>query len=166
LLPKGAESKKELPILIQRKSKGKSKGKSKEKSRDRDEFGNDGPDLHDHDWGVSLKDRAMEMRNSIPEDIRGIVISSKIDHPAIQDANYYQYLYLKSAVYVATHNFCVQFIPLPYIHICRDVLKKFDNITAGLHWGDSPQMICLRENLCTKTSYLGPEHELDEDGLA
>jgi len=66
--------------------------------------------------------------------------------------------YLESQMFAAVYqNFeglCASRVPELFIPFCQPMLDKFHIIAEGLHYGDRPDQICMRNDFCAVDSYI------------
>jgi len=66
--------------------------------------------------------------------------------------------YLESQMFAAVYqNFeglCASRVPELFIPFCQPMLDKFHIISEGLHYGDRPDQICMRNDFCPADSYI------------
>jgi len=66
--------------------------------------------------------------------------------------------YLESQMFAAVYqNFeglCASRVPELFIPFCQPMLDKFHIIAEGLHYGDRPDQICMRNDFCAADSYV------------
>jgi hypothetical protein len=59
-----------------------------------------------------------------------------------------------SAVYQSFEGMCASRVPELFIPFCQPMLDKFHIISEGLHYGDRPDQICMRNDFCAQDSYI------------
>jgi hypothetical protein len=66
--------------------------------------------------------------------------------------------YLESQMFQATYQsfegLCSSRVPELFIPYCQPMLDKFHIISEGLHYGDRPDQICMRNDFCPQDSYV------------
>jgi len=59
-----------------------------------------------------------------------------------------------SAVYQNFEGLCASRVPELFVPFCQPMLDKFHIIAEGLHYGDRPDQICMRNDFCAADSYI------------
>jgi len=70
------------------------------------------------------------------------------------------------AVYQAFEGACASRVPEPFVESCEPLIHKFRFIAEGLHFGDRPDVICMRSEYCPASAYirtLTPHSTLDSN---
>jgi len=58
------------------------------------------------------------------------------------------------AVYQTFEGLCASRVPELFIPYCQPMLSKFHIVSEGLHYGDRPDQICMRNDFCSDRSYI------------
>jgi hypothetical protein len=58
------------------------------------------------------------------------------------------------AVYQDFEGLCASRVPELFVPFCQPMLDKYHIISEGLHYGDRPDQICMRNDFCAQDSYV------------
>jgi hypothetical protein len=97
--------------------------------------------------------RDTDMREYRPNDMRYDITSPMAPNAYTQQRRY-EFEVMSAMVYQSFVSLCKARMPEPYFGMCGKMVSQYRTISEGLHYGDRPDEVCVRMQMCNPESYV------------
>jgi len=103
-------------------------------------------------WGK--QEHALSVNDAIPREFRYIQDRGQI---LMNEQERQQWVIMYDRVYKKFWQHCRERVPMNYMNYCKQALLSYPLLMQGLHWGDKPEIICVRYDFCSTSSYVAKQ---------